>query len=99
MIQTSISQAKSRLSALLRRVEGGETVLILRRGRPVARLVPVHPLEDQASEQRLAQLELHGIVRRAEGPPDPSLLSGEAPQMPEGASLLDALLQDRREGR
>ncbi len=34
-------EAKTRLSELLRETEGGRSFLILRRGKPVARLVPV----------------------------------------------------------
>jgi len=37
---TNISQAKAQLSALIRRVEDGEEVVIGRGGRPVAKLVP-----------------------------------------------------------
>ena len=41
MIKTTIHQAKTHLSRLLRLVEQGETVLILRGEVPVARLVAV----------------------------------------------------------
>lgn len=37
----NLSDAKARLSELVDRAEAGEEVTILRRGRPVARLVPV----------------------------------------------------------
>jgi prevent-host-death family protein len=36
----NVYEAKSRLSQLLARVEGGEEITIARHGRPVARLVP-----------------------------------------------------------
>ncbi len=38
--------AKNKLSALLDKVEGGEEVTITRRGRPIAKLVPVSPRHD-----------------------------------------------------
>lgn len=38
MITTNVTDANARLSELLRRVAEGETVLILHRGRPIARL-------------------------------------------------------------
>jgi prevent-host-death family protein len=45
----NVAEAKRRLSDLLGRVAyGGETVLITRRGRPMARLVPPGP--EQAGE-------------------------------------------------
>ncbi|MCH8490436.1 MAG: type II toxin-antitoxin system prevent-host-death family antitoxin [Oceanicaulis sp.] len=37
----SVSEAKTRMSGLLRAVEAGEDMVIARRGAPVARLIPV----------------------------------------------------------
>lgn len=45
-------QAKTHLARLLDRVAAGETVTITRRGRPVARLVPVE--DDAANRSRQA---------------------------------------------
>lgn len=39
----NLADAKARLSELVSRAEGGEEVQISRRGRPVAKLVPLHP--------------------------------------------------------
>ena len=41
MVYAQCTDLRRRLSALLDQVEAGETVLLMRRGRPVARLVPV----------------------------------------------------------
>ncbi|MGE0552557.1 MAG: type II toxin-antitoxin system Phd/YefM family antitoxin [Gemmatimonadales bacterium] len=41
MRSASISEAKSRLSALVKAVQGGESITITDRGIPVAKLVPV----------------------------------------------------------
>ena len=38
--EVKVAQAKAQLSALLDRVEGGEEIVIARRGKRVARLVP-----------------------------------------------------------
>ena len=43
MEQVQIAQAKAHLSALLDRVEAGEEIIIARRGRAIARLVPEPP--------------------------------------------------------
>ncbi|HUF10556.1 MAG TPA: type II toxin-antitoxin system Phd/YefM family antitoxin [Rhodothermales bacterium] len=40
--RVGLHQAKTHFSELLRRVEAGEEITILRRGKPVARLVPSH---------------------------------------------------------
>ena len=40
MQQIQIAEAKAHLSALIERVEAGEEIIITRRGKPVARLIP-----------------------------------------------------------
>jgi prevent-host-death family protein len=44
----NVHEAKTTLSQLLVDVEGGREVIIARRGRPVARLVPIAPVERAA---------------------------------------------------
>lgn len=44
--------AKNRLGALLDRVEHGEEIVITRRGKPVAKLVPIGPSFDRAKARR-----------------------------------------------
>jgi prevent-host-death family protein len=41
----NVHEAKTHLSRLLERVERGEEIVIARAGKPVARLVPVEPVE------------------------------------------------------
>ena len=41
-MQVNIHEAKTNLSKLLARVEGGEEVIIAKAGKPIARLVPVN---------------------------------------------------------
>lgn len=40
MVQVNVHEAKTRLSKLLEMVEGGETVVIARNGKPVVELIP-----------------------------------------------------------
>jgi len=57
--EVSIAEAKARLSELVRRVElGGETIVITRRGKPVARLVPA--VEDLRPGN--IATDLHGLL-------------------------------------
>ena len=42
-MEVTVHEAKTQLSRLLRLAEDGETVIIVRRGVPVARLTPVPP--------------------------------------------------------
>jgi prevent-host-death family protein len=43
VIQVQIGELRNRASAYIRQVEAGETILVLNRGRPVAKLVPLRP--------------------------------------------------------
>ena len=45
MTTVNVHHAKTHLSRLLERVAAGEEVVIARAGHPVARLVPINPLE------------------------------------------------------
>ena len=54
MIEVGTYEAKTRLPELLKRVEAGETVLITRRGKPVARIVSD---EEALQARRLAAIE------------------------------------------
>lgn len=46
--EIGVHEAKTTLSALLRRVAAGEEITITSSGKPVARLVPVQPAPDRA---------------------------------------------------
>jgi prevent-host-death family protein len=57
MDQVPASAAKARLSELLDKVEKGETVVITRHGRPVARLVPDEAARQKAIDESLASIK------------------------------------------
>lgn len=99
MKTASITEAKNQLSALLDVVRKGETVLILDRNRPIARIEPVTALEGPEAEGRLADLERSGLLRRARKPLSKSFLDAKPPKAQGKASILQALLSERREGR
>jgi prevent-host-death family protein len=99
MKMATISQVKSQLSALIKEVEAGETIIIVNRDRPVARLEPVRPAGDEDTDARLARLERLGIIRRGRKPADPTLVDRPIPRAPKGAGLLSALLEEREQGR
>lgn len=62
-------EAKTRLSELLRETERGSSFVILRRGRPVARLVPI---DEQESGEDLAALRqaFRSLRQQVKGPVD-----------------------------
>ncbi len=94
---TTITEAKNRLSALIDRVQAGETIVILERGRPVARLEPIVAQMDPTG--RLARLERAGLIKVGTGAPPIELMRTPPPKLPAGVSVVDALLEERREGR
>jgi prevent-host-death family protein len=57
MREVQSSAAKARLSELLDEVERGETIVITRHGRPIARLEPEGDPRQRAIDQALAELE------------------------------------------
>jgi prevent-host-death family protein len=99
MKKASITDAKNRLSALLEAVKRGETVLIMDRDRPVARIEPVGTTSDEETEGWLRELERAGLASRGKVDPAKIRLTGPIPRARRNASIVDALLADREEGR
>jgi len=60
-------EAKARLSELVDKVLRRQRIVIRRRGRPVAMLVPI-PAEEEDLETRLGCLEAEGVVEAPRGP-------------------------------
>jgi len=98
MKKASISEAKNSLSALIDRVKSGSSVLIVDRGRPVARLEPIAAAPSDA-DGRLEKLVRDGIVRPARGPLSRSLFTAAPPRTKRQASAVQALIAERRESR
>jgi prevent-host-death family protein len=95
----TISQTKNRLSALLDRVRHGETILIMDRDRPIARLEPVVTPAATDAEGRLARLERAGLLRRGRGGMIKEILSESPPRPKKGGDVLRALLEERESGK
>jgi antitoxin (DNA-binding transcriptional repressor) of toxin-antitoxin stability system len=93
--KATISQLKNRLSAYLKKVRAGATVLILDRDDPIARLERVEAGARPAD--RIARLEKAGLVRRARRKLRVDRLSVTPPTAQR--SVLEALLEERREDR
>jgi len=99
MKKASISQLKNQLSALIDGVKAGGSVLIVDRGRPVARLDPVTDHASEGGDGRLARLVRSGLVRPGRGSLPRSLLLQKPPAVRRGSSAVQALLDERRDGR
>jgi prevent-host-death family protein len=92
-----ISIAKNSLSALIREVQQGETIVITDRGRPVARLEPVGDIDQ--SDARVLALVDDGLVSLPRKPSDASVLDLPMPSVVAGPSAVDYLLEEREGGR
>src|SRR5260370_33044447 len=100
MKKASITEAKNNLSALIDGLKGGSPVLIVDRGRPVARLEPVTTGEHEGGQDgRLSRLLRDGNVRPRRAGPTRALFSSQPPRASAGASAVDALIEERRQGR
>lgn len=99
MRKASITETKNQLSALLDAVRHGESILIMDRGRPIARIEPVTSTSDEATENRAARLERNGVLRLPTNKPDMSLIKTAPPPLAKNASAVDALLRERDESR
>jgi prevent-host-death family protein len=69
MQQVQIAHAKAHLSMLLEQVEAGEEIVIARRGKPIARLVPERPGPRSVAEAMQQAWELGGLELDPPGEP------------------------------
>ena len=97
MKTASLTHTKNNLSALVEQVKGGESVLILERGVPVARLEPVN--QERSTEGRVERLERTGLLRRASVEKRTAVIKTPPPALADGESAVEALLDERRTGR
>jgi antitoxin (DNA-binding transcriptional repressor) of toxin-antitoxin stability system len=98
MKTASISETKNNLSALIAGLKGGSPVLIVDRGRPVARLEAVGSGDESGGRERLSRLIRSGLVRPRRGEPDLTLFTDPLPRPAPGISIVDMVVEERREG-
>ena len=96
MKTATITEAKNGLSALVKRVRAGESVVITDRGVPVAVIEPVSGRVDLG--ERMMRLERAGIVRRGSGKPPLDQVRTPGPKARDGHTLVEAVLDERRSG-
>jgi antitoxin (DNA-binding transcriptional repressor) of toxin-antitoxin stability system len=99
MKKATIAEAKKNLRALIDGLKGGSPLLIMDRGRPVARLKPVTSDLEGRQDGRLARLFRKGLVRPRRTQLTDALFSSQPPRANAAASAVDVLIEERREGR
>ncbi len=98
MKRASVSQVKSRFSALLAEVRRGETVLVTHRGKPVAQIWPIDA--DSPIDEAAIDLIDEGIMNPPRMRLDlPSFLAAPRPRLPDGRSASRLVAEERNEGR
>jgi prevent-host-death family protein len=100
MIRASITEAKNQLSKYLDAVRRGESVLILDRNKPIARIEPAGSAADIDSWQsHLQKLEREGRVARAKKKLPIKFFDEPRPCSKHGKALAEAVRLEREEGR
>jgi prevent-host-death family protein len=95
MEKATISELKNKLSAYLKKVRSGATVLIYDRDQPIATLQGV--AASATPNEHLIRMERAGLIRRAQRPVPLKLLRAAPPRAKR--SVVQALIDERREGR
>jgi prevent-host-death family protein len=68
-MQISLTEAKGKLTDLVRRAEAGDEVILTRHGRAVVRLVPVRFVPDRKARRKLLEaIRMSGRAEAASGP-------------------------------
>jgi len=96
-MRAGVAELKAGLSHYLERVKAGHEVLVTDRGQPVAKIVPIGTAGRRGS--RRARLVREGTLLPGRGRVRASLLRPPAGSAAKGGAVLDALLEERREGR
>jgi prevent-host-death family protein len=91
----TVSKLKASLSEYLRRVKAGEEVLVIERGRPIAKLSPA--TGPQAFSQHLAEMEKQGLVKLGSGKLPKGFWELPRPKDPKGLTVT-AVLEEREKG-
>jgi prevent-host-death family protein len=98
MITVSVTEAKNNLSKLLKKVRHGQSVLILDRNVPVARLEPLPPGSRESDQAKIADLVRMGLAKMGTGKLPKDFWRRPRPKTRDGSSVVAALLEERSQG-
>jgi prevent-host-death family protein len=97
MRSAAVSTLKATLSACLARVKAGEEVIVMERGKPIAKLVPL-PRRGEQESAHLRDLTRAGLVRPGSGQLPTGFWKMRRPRDRRGQAVR-ALISERAEGR
>ena len=96
MATVTITQAKTHLSSLIKKVRHGESILILDRNIPVARLEPLDGTEP-GQDPRITKLIREGVIKPAKKKLPKDFWTRPRPKLK--GSVVETLLKMREEER
>jgi antitoxin (DNA-binding transcriptional repressor) of toxin-antitoxin stability system len=103
MKKAKIAELRNGLSRYLDHVRAGGSVVVYDRDTPIAEIVPITKgkavSKQDRDEERLARLERKGAIRRGTGDLAAWFKTHKAIEIPGGAGVLQALLEERETGR
>ena len=94
MKRVSVTDLKNRLSEFLRLVKKGETIEILERNVPIARIEGIRA-ESRSTNEYIEELTRRGILSRPKGKADLSFL--KRPPIPCKVDVVKILMEDRED--
>jgi antitoxin (DNA-binding transcriptional repressor) of toxin-antitoxin stability system len=102
MKKAKIGELRNGLSRYLDYVRAGGSVMVYDRDTPIAEIVPLTRTKSRnkkdLDEERLVRLERKGAIRRGTGDLAEWFKTHRPIDIPGGASVLDALLEERESG-
>ncbi|MFZ2060890.1 MAG: hypothetical protein WAU82_07750 [Candidatus Binatus sp.] len=103
MKKAKIAELRNGLSRYLDHVRAGGSVIVYDRDTSIAEIVPLTKgkavSKQDRDEERPARLERKGAIRRGTGDLVAWFKTHKPIKIPEGASVLQALLEERENGR
>jgi len=102
MKKAKIGELRNGLSRYLDYVRAGGSVVVYDRDTPIAEIVPLTRIKSRSKkdldEERLVRLERKGAIIRGKGDLAEWFKTHRPIDIPGGASVLDALLEERESG-
>ena len=99
MRTATITETKNHFSALIEAVRHGETVIVLDRTTPVARIEGISSTGNEITANRMDELQRKGLLLKPRRHNLKTILK-EAPARPrKKVGVVHALIRDREEGR
>lgn len=95
MKTATVTKLKASLSEYLKSVKAGEEVLVIERGRPIAKLTPAASTD--VLTDRLVEMEKHGLIKLGSGKLPKGFWELPRPKDPKGL-VVKAVLQEREQG-